>query len=349
MNSGFTIYALEAMGFREVIDKGALAASFMSVTVYEAKGLSLPVGFAQARQARVAGTEYRIALSTEVNSGCQKLIGDDFFGPEADGLKEFKAMGPFVLIGAGPTDFTECEAGRMRREADGSITTYDCFPHVREIVKSLEERVLPPVLASLTLAFNAPGHYIALRKVTRASVGRSVDCSTIHDIRANLQAELTVSRGVDSDEASAALDASIKKAPKLNAKAATYFALGVSENVQLKRFLYFFLSLEIATHAVFKRIDHRAKVFSLVACTQSDQPMARTAELLASDVADWSNLFARFVWCANCVWTHLVNDDVILFKKLKSVRDAIAHGDVAEPPVGFAREAELLAHRVLWA
>ena len=67
MTSGFSIYALEAMGFREVIDKGALAASFMSVTVYEAKGLSLPVGFAEARLARVAGTEYRIALSTEVN------------------------------------------------------------------------------------------------------------------------------------------------------------------------------------------------------------------------------------------------------------------------------------------
>jgi len=60
------------------------------------------------------------------------------------------------------------------------------------------------------------------------------------------------------------------------------------------------------------------------------------------------NLFDRFVQCATCAWPLLVDDDIKLFKALKNARDAIAHGSASEPPVGFARQAELLAHKVLW-
>lgn len=349
MTATFSVYALDAMGFREVIDKGALVASFMSVTVYEARGVTLPEGFADARQARVAGTEYRVALARDVNAGCRKLIGDDLAESEPDWRKEVKATGPFVLIAVGPTDFIGCEAGRMMRQADRSITTYDSFAGLRDVLKSLEERVLPPVVASLTLALNKPGHYVSLRKVTRASAGRSADGTTVHDIRLDVRADVTVSRSLDGAKAIEMLDASIEKAPKLHRRAASYFALGIAEDDQLKKFLYFFLSLEVETHAVFGRIDHGARTRALVSRDESSSPLPSTVELLVRDVASWDNLFDRFAWCASCAWTHLVNDDVLLFKKLKNARDAIAHGRASEPPVGFARQAELLAHKVLWA
>jgi hypothetical protein len=349
MTATFSVFALEAMGFREVVEKGALLASFMSVTVYEARGITLPKGFAEARQARVAGAEYRVALAKEVNAGCRKLIGDDFAESEPDWRKETEAIGPFILIAVGPTDYIGCEAGRMMRQADHGITTYDSFRGLREVLKSLEERVLPPVVASLTLALNQPGHYVSLRKVTRASVGRSLDGTIVHDIRLDVRAEVIVSRSLEDAKAAALLDASIERAPKLHQQAARYFALGAAEEDQLKKFLYFFLSLEIETHAVFKRINHSAKTRALVSHGGSGSPLPSAVELLARNVASWDNLFDRFAWCANCAWPHLADEDVLLFKKLKKARDAIAHGDESEPPLGFAHQAELLAHKVLLA
>jgi len=59
MTATFSTYALEAMGFRDLLSQGSLAASFMSVTVFEARGVTFPEGFADARRGRVAGASYR--------------------------------------------------------------------------------------------------------------------------------------------------------------------------------------------------------------------------------------------------------------------------------------------------
>ncbi|WP_141396287.1 hypothetical protein [Polaromonas sp. AET17H-212] len=150
MTATFSTYALDSMGFRDLIDKGSLAASFMGVTVYEIGGITLPESFADARRTHVAGANYRIALSKSVNAGSQRLIGDDFAESESEWLKEVKATGPFLLVAVGPTAVIECEAGRMMRMPDGSITTYNSFPSLRETLKSLEDGVLPPVVATLS-------------------------------------------------------------------------------------------------------------------------------------------------------------------------------------------------------
>ena len=348
MTATFTTHGLEAMGFRDLIEKGSLTASFTSVTVYEARGITLPDGFAEVRQDRVAGTNYRIALSKDVNPGCQCLVGDDFTESEPQWLTEVKAIGPFVLIAVGPTDFMECEAGRMMRMPDGSIMTYDSFPSLRETLKSLEDRVLPPLVATLTLVLCEPERHVALRKLARASAGRTTDGTMVHDIRLNVHAEVTVSRALTNPEAIKSLTTTVERAPKLHQRAAKYFALGTAEDDQLKKFLYFFLSLEVETHAAFGRIDHDRTLRSKVFRDGSNAPRPSLSALVSRDIAKWDNLFDRFVWCATCTWPNLVDDDIQLFKELKSTRDSIAHGRASEPPAGFAHKAELLAHKILW-
>lgn len=348
MTATFSTYALEAMGFRDLIDRGSLSASFMSVTAYEARGISLPDGFASARQARVAGADYRIALSSSINTACQHLIGDDFAEAEAQWRKEVNTSGPFVLVAVGPTDFIECEAGRTMRMPDGSLSTYNCFPGVRETLKSLEERILPPVIATLTLALSEPDRYVTLRKLSQGSAGRATDGTTIHDVRLEIHAELTTSHLLSKERAVEILDASVERAPKIHHRAATYFALGTAESDQLKKFLYFFLSLEVETHAIFGRIDHGGEFRTKVLSDGTSFPRPSTVDLITRDIAKWDNLFDRFVWCAACAWPRLTDDDIKLFKELKSVRDGIAHGRISIPPAGSARKAELLAHKILW-
>lgn len=347
MTLTFSTYAMEAMGFREVVAQGAIVASFMSVTVYEARGIVVPNGFAEAVQARVAGADYRIAIAHSVNAGCRTLTGDDFDESETEWCKRVKSNGPFVLIAVGPTEFFKCRAGRIIRHEDGSMTSYDSFPHVREALSALEQRVIPPALAAITCTLNEPDRYVELRKLQRASSGRCSDGASIQDIRIEGKAEAYVSRPLDGATLSGKLVSATKKAPKLSPRAARFFALGMGEGDPLKRFLYFFLALEVETHAVFGRIDHQAQTTQLLSGGESPSSSA-TLSLIGLQVAKLKNLFDRFVWCASCVWTDLAEADIALFKDLKSARDEIAHGQASEPPPGFARSAEILAQKILW-
>ena len=334
------------MGFKEVVAEGAIQARFTSVTVFEARGITVADGLAPTTRGKAAGLEYRVALSANVNAACQALAADDFTESEEEWCKEVKSNGPFALVAVGPTALVSCTAGRSMRAPDGTIVTYDCFPHVREELKSMEKRVLPPVVSALTCAFNAPDRYVHFRRLARASVGITPELTTVQDMRVEFHAEGYVSRTLDAESLSGALQAVSERASHLNQRAAGFFALGVGEGDQLKKFLYFFLSLEIETHAVFGRIKHRAFLESAVAERQS----ARTAAvaLLERQVTGLGNLLDRFAWCAACSWPHLSDEDVETFKRLKDARDAIAHGRASEPPQGYARSAELLAHKVLW-
>lgn len=349
MTANFSSRVLEEMGYLEPLGKGSLAASFMSVTVYEARGIVLSKGFSQAQKGRVAGASYRVSIAESVNEGSKSLIGDDFTESESDWLKEVKATGPFALVAVGPTDFIECDAGRLMRAPDGSIVTYDSFRSVRETLQSLEKRVLPPVVATLTSTLSETDHHVYLRKIDSGFSGRTHEGTIVHDNRITVSGEATVSRRIDDARAIEALNSAVERTPKLHPRAANYFSLAAADNDQLKKFLFFFLSLEVSTQATFGKIDHLRELHSQVFREGIAAPRSSTIGLINRDVASWSNLFDRFVWCAACVWTGLDEDDVKLFKALKSARDSIAHGRASEPPAGYARKAESLAHKVLWS
>ncbi|MBX9608057.1 MAG: hypothetical protein K2Y51_17685 [Gammaproteobacteria bacterium] len=334
------------MGFKEVVAEGAIQAKFTSITVFEARGITVADRLAETTTGQAAGVEYRIAISASVNAACRLLFADDFAESEEEWCKEVKSTGPFALVAVGPTAMVSCAEGRSMRAQDGSIITYDCFPQVREELHAMEKRVLPPVVSALTCAFNAPNQYVCFKRLARAAVGITPDLGTVRDIRVEFRAEGYVSRAVDAESMSAALRVVSERASRLNKRAADFFALGVEEVDQLKRFLCFFLSLEIETHAVFGRTRHRS--FLEAAVTERQSSRTSTIALLERQVSSLGNLLDRFAWCAASSWPHLVDDDVEMFKRLKEARDQIAHGRASEPPQGYARNAELLAHKVLW-
>jgi len=343
----FTEQAIRAMGFTEPIAKSSVTACFMSVTVYDIRGVNLPDALADARKSQVEGVNYRVALSKSVNAACQRLVGDDFTDEEDEWRRQVRAGGPFALIAVGPTDFIDCDSGWMQRLPNGSIHTHDCFPTVGETLKSLELRALPPIVTSLTIALSETDRPVLLRKLSRESVGRTPGGTTVVDSRLEMHAEMFVSRSVTQNRVVDMLDACVDSAPKLHRRAAYYFSLGLAETDKLKKFLYFFLSIEVSTHAVFKRYTKPDPLRGRVLRSGTDELRQSTAKLIARDIAAWRNLSDRFVWCATVAWPTLTEDDIETFKELKGARDAIAHGESSEPPAGFARKAELLAHGIL--
>lgn len=348
MTTTFSNYAMQAMGFREFAEAEAITASFSSVTVYEVRGVTLPAGTTEVSGGMAAGVDYKLAASASVNDACTALVGDVFTADnEEDWKKEYKCQGPFVLVLLGPTQEHKCMSGRIKLEEDGSATTYDCFPGVRAELAQLESRTLAPVVSGLTCVLNEEGRYVALRKIVRTSVGRTSGGLIVHDIRMEFKAELYTSYNLANPQLAQKFDLAKNLTAALNPKASRLFALGLAEEDQLKRFLYFFLALEIETHAVFSRIDHAAALAKLLDGA-TERPQS-TTKLLEAQVDNLTNLYDRFVWCATFAWPKLNDTDITQFKILKGARDDIAHGRASEPPLGFAQKAERLAHKVLWS
>ena len=342
----FSDEVMRAMGFREFAAGESVTAKFSSVTVYEARGISLAVESTHVAEGTVANVAYRLAASPSVNEGCIALLNDTFTDNEDEWKTETKCQGPFLLVQIGPSAEHTCGSGRLKTEADGGITTYDCFPTMRAEFAQLEARALPAILSALTCALNEDRRYVALRKVARAAAGRTTTGAVVHDIRMELRAEMYTAYNLPLEGLAQKLEAATDLAPTLNPKAARFFALGLGEDDQLKKFLYFFQALEVETHAAFGRIDHEASLRTLLSTNISQRES--TSRLLQMQADQLRNLYDRFVWCAACTWKNLPEADVVQFKALKRARDDIAHGSTSEPPAGFARSAELLARKILW-
>lgn len=336
---------MQAMGFREFAEAEKISASFFSITVYEARGITLAEDITTVSQGRVAAVDYRLAVGASVNSACTVLMADAFVDNEEEWKKDKNSQGPYILVQIGPTQEYTCNTGQIKAEQDGSVTTYDCFPNIRRELSELESRALPPIVSGLACVLNAENRYVTFRRLERVTVGRTASGVVVHDIRMQLHAELSRAYKLEKDVLSEKLEAARDMTSSLNAKAARFFALGLAEVDQLKRFLYFFLALEVETHAVYGRIDHASELCKLLSDKQTHGDAS--ARLLQKQVDSLKNLYDRFVWCATCVWSHLNESDISQFKLLKDARDDIAHGSTSEPPAGFPRQAELLAHKIL--
>lgn len=340
-------HLMMAMGFESFASGRSLTASFMCTHVYEPRGLTIPTNVTCHTYGVVAGVNYRLAVSGSVNDGSRSLNGDSYVEDEDKWKKDKKCSGPFVLIELGPTPEYTIKAGYLKTEEDGSVTTYESFPSLRTDLAAMERSALPLLVTSLNCTLGAPDVNLELKKIDRASWGRTPTGQTVHDIRLEVTGSATVSRGLPEAQLHQNLVDSTALATKLNGKAAKFFALGLGEVDELKRFLYFFLALEIETHASFGRVDHAAAVQSLL--DPSSAPRPTTTALLGGQVTQLRGLLDRFTWCSATCWQGVSDADIDTFKQLKTARDDIAHGSSAKPPEGYSTMAQRLAQQVLRA
>ncbi len=334
------------MGFRPFDPGESITAAFVSISVYETRGITIQPGVVETiASGTVAGVAYRLAVGAGVNDTCEALADDSFVEDEDVWKKDMQCSGPFALLQLGPTQPHTVTAGHIKTEQDGSTTTFDSFPALRSELAQLESAALPPLLTSLNCSLGDPDRIVELRKIDRISVGHTDAGSVVRDIRIQFSGKAFVSVGIAATKLAADVQAVAILAPKLNAKAARFFALGLAENDELKSFLYFFLAIEVQTHATFGRIDHAQAITNLAASASPAAPSLLA--LLQRQTDQLRNLFDRFVWCAAFGWIGVTDADVAQFKNLKAARDDIAHGSTSEPPAGYARQAQQLARKIL--
>src|SRR3954451_2586548 len=88
-------------------------------------------------------------------------------------------------------------------------------------------------------------------------------------------------------------------------------------------------------------INHAQNLANIV--VPPTRVIASTRNLFDEQRNSWRTLKDRFVWCAICVWTHLSDTDIEEFKRLKAVRDSIAHGSISVPRNASVAAVERLA------
>lgn len=333
------------MGFRPLAAGESISASFVSLSVYETRGIALQSSTPSVNVGTVAGVNYSLGIGAVLNETCYAVSGGAYADDENAWKKEKNTSGPFLLIQIGPTPVYTVTTGQIKTESDGSLSTYESFPTLRADLIALEEKSLPRLVTSFSCSFASPDQYIEVRKLDSVSVGQTDTGQTVHDICFLVNGKVYVSRSTAPEVLVAGLQNTAALAPRININAARFFTLGMAEDDNLKKFLYFFLALEVETHDVFGRIDHARALQQLLDPASTPLPAALT--LLERQTGQIRNLFDRFVWNAACAWSGITEADVQRFKQMKTARDRIAHGILTEPPGGYTNQAQQLACKVL--
>jgi hypothetical protein len=151
----------------------------------------------------------------------------------------------------------------------------------------------------------------------------------VDDIRMSASARGHVSTHITDAESHAALARAASAAERFDRKVARFHYLAETAEDQLRKFLYYFLALEVNTHRVFQTVTDNALAHIR---TSERARLARLAPSVLEHEDRPRTLRDRFVCCALVVWTWLLDTDITSFVQLKAVRDDIAHGSLDEPP-----------------
>lgn len=336
-------HALQLMGYNPIPEGENIRGVFRSITVYRIDGLGIDAGVLEYRE-QVDGIGLHVGLGVSVNGICQNLLGTDFAEDEAAWTKERNSSPPYLAVAFGPTDEFPASGKRYAQDAGGRINTYDSFRDARAELTRQEGTVMPRLLSALACSFDLPNQPVKFLLVDRIVFGIATDGRFIHDVRMTGSANLSTSTKIEEAEMNARLRKALSLAATISPKVARFYHLAVSEDDPLKKFLYFFLAIEIDTHAAFGAIDHAQALAQLLA-----PPSRATASiklLFDKQPGNWRAIKERFMWCVACVWRHMSDADVDEFTRIKAVRDGIAHGSISVPPDWAVASVEKLAAKL---
>lgn len=335
-------YAIEQMGFRRRLPEESIAAEFHSLVVYEVQGINLENDVLEIDGA-VGDAPYKLALASSINAACRKLLSDDLSDDEDQWKAEHKCTPPFILIHIGPTTRHSMTGDYLKVEPSSTVT-YEGFIPARIELRGLETAILPSVMSALTCAFSTFENSVKFRKLTRQVFGRTPERGILHDFGIEFSGSAYVSRRISSQDAAKYLKRTQALASTISPKVSRFFHLALEEDDRLKRFLYFFLTIERQTHSVFASVDHSNHIARIV--QTPERARAASLDFFERQLERSTPLRERFIWCTLSVWTHLSDADVETFTRLKKVRDEIAHGKLAAPPYDDVVAVERLATKL---
>jgi hypothetical protein len=339
-----TTHGLHLLGFRQLRDGETISAKFQSVVVYEVRGRELASDAACALTFKSDSRSCAVGIGGSLNGICQKLLGDNLVDDEQSWARERSCTPPFLVIHFGPTRiYTVGEA--YVKEEESFLVTNDAFGDARDELLVVESELQPIIMASMESKLHNSQPPITFKPVHRQAWGTSDGGRRIEDIRFSASAEAYTSREADIADIADQLQGCLDLAARVSPKPAKFFHQASQESDAMKKFLFYFLCIEVETHRVFKSIDHT----TLLSPTTGLDTRLRTSlsQFAASYGAKIKSLHDRFVLCAHSAWSEATDQHVRTFAELKSTRDKIAHGELSNVSRDDVASARTLASFVL--
>jgi hypothetical protein len=98
MTASFSAEIMRAMGFRPFAEGESVSASFVSLSVYETRGITLQSPSPLVNAGTVGKVNYSLGIGAALNDTCHAITGDTYVDDESAWTKEKGTNGPFLLV-----------------------------------------------------------------------------------------------------------------------------------------------------------------------------------------------------------------------------------------------------------
>ncbi len=336
-------YGLELAGFSKLSDNECVSGRFHALHIYEVVGAILDVSALAPVSASIDDIHYQVSIGSDINEISRNLAGYDLVENQNAWQREHNCAPPYLIVHLGATKVHNA-FGCYVKEQGKEIITQNRFAAAKEELKEQGKTVLPRLLSAFSAIFSTAKCPISFKHVDHEVFGKTDDGKCIYDLRFLFSGAATISSSIKAEDLQSRISQSIDLIGKMNMKSARFYHLGLGEDDSLKKFLFFFLAIEIQTHSVFKNIAHEDGLSALL--TPPKRAINSTKALFKVRNDYMKSLHDRFVWCVLCVWKDLTDLDVETFTELRRVRDDIAHGSISIPPKGAVANVQDLATKL---
>lgn len=333
----------EELGYSMLDTSVSIEGVFYIVHLYSIRGLAAP------NEALIS------PLQSDGKSGIAFGIGKDYnelakritgFGLAEDGerWKEYKSnQQPFLLLQIGPSTRHKAKSGHYKRSDGQIIYERKMFELAHREIKTKSEKLTHKLLSAISCSIS-PSQELYLDHLKASCFGKTESGEALVQLPESYGLIESII-GMKSEELQNALDAAASLTDSISSRSAYLLSLGIAERDIVKRFLFFFLSIEAEINRIFKSMPSSA--FSEAFRSPLDEP---TSDLVCKIVTgrNSNDLLVKFLWCMQTVLPQLCLDDLSVFQDIKKIRDDIAHGSFHKlPDQDDAAKAYRLAAHIL--
>lgn len=339
-----------AAGFRLILPGETFSATFHRLEVYQIFGAAIVESATHTHSFDLRGDQFKLCIGSNINALCQKLHGVDYTDNEALWAKENNAASPYLLVSFGPTSEFTVDEGFVRID-DDKTHFWDCFPNARKMLADVSDRAVPILLASLSAKFASAHAQSRFLKRDIAFSGVDRAGRTIHDFRITVNARGITSLAYAGETINGMVKSALESLDGVGPRVAEFFSWAEREEDIVKKFILYFISLEMFSHKEFKlNFGNRTadEMEQMVGSAESNFPVS-SEWLLKRKQREWTTLQERFVAGVMLRWANMDDNDVAKFGKLKKMRDNFLHGSTSTLTEQAVQEVRMLAVKVLSA
>lgn len=237
--------ALMGMGFDKFGEDYSIEATFHSLSVYQIRGIVAESEFLrQSDQLRKITTDVSLSIGSSINNICNTLTGEDWVENEQEWKKEKNANPPYLMVLTNLPASAKCESGFIKQE-ESKLITYGCFAEEKVKLSKFEKEKAFPIITALSAVLSKDDHIVTFHPIEKIVYGLTADNKQLYDILMTCHAEGYTSKVFQMSEITDGIESAFQVGEKLHYKVGYFFDLATKEQDYLKKFLYYFLVLEV--------------------------------------------------------------------------------------------------------